>query len=100
MSKFAPNLTDVTQPLRELLVKGNHWVWGEAQQSAIHRIKKILTSSPVLALFDLNVETIVSADASSLVSELFCYRDSLLESSSLWHYIKVHDTHIAEIRLN
>jgi len=49
--------------MRELLVKGNQWVWGEPQQSAFHRIKEILTSSPVLALFDPNLETIVSADA-------------------------------------
>ena len=32
MSKFAPNLADVTKPLRDLLIKGNQWVWGEAQQ--------------------------------------------------------------------
>ena len=30
MSKFAPNLAEVTKPLRDLLVKGNHWVWEEA----------------------------------------------------------------------
>ena len=65
MNKFAPNLADVTQPLRELLVKGNQWVWDEAQQSVFHRTKEILTSSPVLALFDPNLETIVSADESS-----------------------------------
>jgi hypothetical protein len=31
MSKFAPNLGDVTKPIRDLLVKGNQWVWGEPQ---------------------------------------------------------------------
>ncbi len=65
MSKFAPNLADITQPLRELLVKGNQWVWGEPQQHAFERIKEVLISSPVLALFDANLETILSADASS-----------------------------------
>ena len=44
MSKFAPNLAEVTQPLRELLIKGNQWMWGEPQQRAFSRIKEILTS--------------------------------------------------------
>ena len=65
MGKFAPNLAEVTQPLRELLNKRNQWVWGEPQQKAFARVKEILTSSPVLALFDPNLETIISADASS-----------------------------------
>ena len=65
MSKFAPNLADVTKPLRDLLVKGNQWVWGEPQQKAFNQIKEMLTTSPVLALFDSKFETIISADASS-----------------------------------
>ena len=26
MSKFAPNLAEETKPLRDLLIKGNHWL--------------------------------------------------------------------------
>ena len=62
MSKFAPNLADITKPLRDLLVKR---VWGEPQQKAFNQIKEMLTTSPVLALFDSKIEAIVSADASS-----------------------------------
>ena len=65
LSKFSPNLADMTQPLRELLVKGNQWMWGEPQQKAFSQIKEALTTSPVLALFDPNLDTVVSADASS-----------------------------------
>ena len=64
LSKFAPNLAKRTKPLRELLKK-NHWVWGEPQREAFQEIKRALTLSPVLALFDPNCETVVSADASS-----------------------------------
>ena len=65
LTKFIPNLADVTKPLRDLLVKNNQWVWGEPQQRAFNQIKELLTTSPVLALFDPNLETIVSSDASS-----------------------------------
>ena len=65
LSKFVPNLADMTKPLRDLLSKRNDWIWDELQQSAYTRIKEALTKSPVLAPFDPNLETIVSADASS-----------------------------------
>ena len=65
MSKFSPNLAEETQPLRELLIKKNDWVWGDPQQRAFDCIKTLLTNTPVLALFDLNQETVLSADASA-----------------------------------
>ncbi len=67
LSKFAPNLAEITQPMRALLVKENTWVWGEPQQRAFAPVKEVLTGRPVLALLDLNVHTVVSADASSLL---------------------------------
>ena len=65
LSKFLPNLAEVTTPLRELLKKENQWQWGEPQRNAFATIKVLLINSPVLALFDPNLETILSADASS-----------------------------------
>ena len=34
MSKFIPNLAEITKPLRELLVKSKQWTWDRMQQSA------------------------------------------------------------------
>ena len=65
LSKFSPHFAELTQPMRELLVKDNLWVWGEPQQSSFDRIKEAVIVNPVLALFDTNLETILSADASS-----------------------------------
>ena len=65
LSKFAPNLAEMTQPLRDLLVKGREWMWGEAQEKAFSATKQALVKSPVLAIYDPNLKTTVSADASS-----------------------------------
>ena len=65
LNKFTDHLSDETRPLRELLLKDRAWVSGEAQRQSFKQIKDTLTKFPVLALFDPNLETIISADASS-----------------------------------
>ena len=64
-SKFSPHLADQTKPLRDLLSKKNQWSWGHDQQQAFERLKTTLSSSEVLALYNAENETILSADASS-----------------------------------
>ena len=65
LSKFIPNLSDVTEPLRKLLLKDCQWTWGCAQQEAFDKVKSLLVSAPALAIYDPNATTLVSADASS-----------------------------------
>lgn len=64
LGKFSPNLAEKTKPHRELLRKDNAWLWGPPQRQAFEDVKKTLTTAPVLALYDLTRETVVSADAS------------------------------------
>ena len=64
LSKFSPNLAQITQPLRELLKKARIWQWTEAQQQAFTGIKEF-SQSTVLCIYDPNAETKISADASS-----------------------------------
>ena len=52
LSKFTPNLAEITNPLRNLLSHRNQWFWEEPQRSAFKQVKHVLTKSPVLAAFD------------------------------------------------
>ena len=63
--KFTPNMAEMTRPLRNLLLKENLWCWEEPQKSAFAKVKSALIEIPTLALFNPQLETTVSADASS-----------------------------------
>ena len=63
MSKFIPNLANLTQPLRELLHKEVEWHWSERQEKAFQAIKEKLTSDATLQYYDVEKPLIVSVDA-------------------------------------
>ena len=51
LGKFSAKLVEKTKPLRELLRKDNACLWGAAQCEVFNKVKKALTTAPVLALF-------------------------------------------------
>ena len=63
-SKFSPHLADQTKPLQDLLSLKNQWRWVHEQQQAFDDLKRALSTSEVLALYDARHKTTHSADAS------------------------------------
>ena len=66
LARFAPNLSEVTSPMRQLLQKQAEFVWDSPQQESFDKVKDILTQTPgpVLAYYDASKELILQVDAS------------------------------------
>ena len=64
LGKFTPNLTEITQPLYELLSKSKSWTWGPPQIAAFKLVKEELSRPTTLVLYDPSAPTNISADAS------------------------------------
>ena len=65
LGKFSPQISELTQPLRELLSTKRAWLWGPEQEQAFGRVKEELLKPTTLALYNPQVELKISADASS-----------------------------------
>ena len=100
LSKFSPHLAELTQPMRELLVKDNMWVWGEPQQSSFDRVKEALTVNPVLALFDPNLETIVCRRLITQSRSCSSVEAGVWEGEASSVCVQSHDTDGATLRPN
>lgn len=65
VAKFAPNLAEISKPLRDLLKKDSEWIWGPDQEEAFKKLKTLLSSAPLLHHYNPGKPTMVSSDASS-----------------------------------
>ena len=65
LQKFAPRLSVVTTPLRELTKNDNEFLWDEqVHGAALEETKKILSTTPVLKYFDPGAMPTLHFDAS------------------------------------
>ena len=63
--QFYRMMADATVPLNQLLQKDTPWIWSARAKSAFERLKKRLTSLPVVTNYDEKLPVGLSCDASS-----------------------------------
>ncbi|KAI4890018.1 hypothetical protein NFI96_007834 [Prochilodus magdalenae] len=66
LAKFAPNLAEVSAPLRHLLRQDIEFKWETSHERAFEKMKETITAEPgqVLAYFDAKKEVTLQVDAS------------------------------------
>jgi hypothetical protein len=62
--RFIPYFSKIAKPITVLLKKGSKYVWSDACDEAFNHLKKLLTTSPVLAQSDTIKRFDVYCDAS------------------------------------
>ena len=65
LTKFSPHLTELSEPIRELIKEKVPFNWGPEHQESFDVLKKELVRAPVLAYFNPRKETILQTDAST-----------------------------------
>ena len=64
VSRFIPDYSTTTEPLRMLVKKDVRFVWEERQQKAFVKLNSNLSSETVITYFDPKLKTQIVADAS------------------------------------
>ena len=65
VQKFAPHLSEVTKPLRDLVKNDTEFTWDEhVHGKAFTEAKKILSNTPILQYFNPTVQPVLQCDAS------------------------------------
>ena len=64
LAKFLPMLSEISAPIRELTHKDTPWCWTSQHDEAFDKIKKLVTTAPILSYFDQSVPTEGQGDAS------------------------------------
>jgi hypothetical protein len=62
--RFVPELSKITRPMTELLKKGVRFNWDDRCEQAFQTLRKLLTSTPILAQPDITRPFDVYCDAS------------------------------------
>ncbi|PFX14755.1 Retrovirus-related Pol polyprotein from transposon opus [Stylophora pistillata] len=76
LSKFIPNMSLKSAPLRQLLQNDVEWSWEQAEDDAFTSLKNSISSALVLKFFDLKEPVTMSVDVSSKgVSAVFLQND-------------------------
>ena len=64
LTKFLPQLAQVSQPHRDLTTKSAQLVWSSLHDRAFTEVKCLVSNHPVLKYYDINEEVTLQCDAS------------------------------------
>jgi hypothetical protein len=64
LGKFLPQLSDISDPLRNLTKEGVKFIWSQAHEDTFNKLKKIISEPPALQYYDLVEEVTLETDAS------------------------------------
>ena len=64
LAKFAPQLSEITKPMRDLLGEEIEFIWDAAQEDSLNKVKKIITDESMLAYFNPRKPITLQVDAS------------------------------------
>ena len=63
LSKFLPNMSEIVEPLRNLMKKNTDWCWEKIHDESFQKIKDMLTSKQCLAYYDVTKDVVIQVDA-------------------------------------
>ena len=66
LGQFSSELSAAVVPLRELLKTKNTFLWTADHDNAFEKVKRVLSKSPILAVYDPKRPTRLETDASRL----------------------------------
>ena len=64
LSKFAPQLSEITAPLRAMTKQNSVYTWNATIDRVFHEVKEVITKAPVLAYYDAAKDIMLQTDAS------------------------------------
>lgn len=64
LSKFIPNYSTLTAPLRKLTLKDTKFHWGPEEELAFNKLKSCITSEDTMVFYSVNRPTVLRTEAS------------------------------------
>ncbi|GFT10871.1 transposon Tf2-6 polyprotein [Nephila pilipes] len=64
LSKFIPNVSEVTAPLREIIHENVEFNWGKEQELSFVNIKELIVKARILKVFSANDQKKIQCDSS------------------------------------
>jgi hypothetical protein len=101
--RFIPNFSKIVKTITELLKKGNKYLWSEGCDEAFKHLKRLLTTSPILAQPDTTKPFDVYCDASGtglagvLMQECQVISYSLRQLRCHEEHYPTHDLELAAV---